>query len=217
MRSSSPAERRYARECALHALYGVEIAKLRPHEALQQAYAVFDQPEIADEIIPKSASEKASAPLTAPLKHFAETLFRGVEDNQEEIDQRLAALVEGYDFDRLAAVDKNVLRIAAYEVFFEPEIPPAVTINEAVEIAKKYSTAESGRFVHGVLGRLIRESPKADWQKPARKSARRDLGEEVYREPPPPVEEHVAEQGSGEAEQISKIGPWRLRSPSESE
>src|SRR5690349_7281417 len=75
----------------------------------------------------------------------------------------LADRIPDYDFNRIAAIDGNILRIAAYELFFEPGIPPAVTINEAIEIAKKYSTAESGKFVNGILGRLLADSPKANW------------------------------------------------------
>ena len=68
-----------------------------------------------------------------------------------------------YTVDRLTAVDRNVLRVATWELFHLAYIPPVVTINEAIEIAKKYATAESGRFVNGVLGTMLKRSPKRDY------------------------------------------------------
>jgi transcription antitermination protein NusB len=93
----------------------------------------------------------AQAYATADFLH---TLVHGVLEKRSEIDQRVAGLSEGWALDRQPAVDRNILRIAAYEVMFLPDVPAGATINEAVELAKKYSTAESGRFVNGVLGAL---------------------------------------------------------------
>jgi transcription antitermination protein NusB len=92
-----------------------------------------------------------AAHATAELLH---TLIDGALDKRSEIDDRVSRLSEGWALDRQPAVDRNILRIAAFEIMFLPEIPSGPSINEAVELAKKYSTAESGRFVNGVLGAL---------------------------------------------------------------
>jgi|GEM_PF-935759 len=85
---------------------------------------------------------------------FTLTIARGTQEKQAEIDIALAELTEGWSIERQAIVDRNILRIAGCEMLFLPDVPAAVSINEAVELAKKYSTGESGRFVNGVLGAL---------------------------------------------------------------
>jgi N utilization substance protein B len=96
---------------------------------------------------------------------FAEDLVRGVIPKLPEVDARIRALADNWDFERLATVDRNILRLALYEMLFRPEIPPVVSINEAIEIAKKFSTAESGKFVNGLLDRV-----KKDLLRPARQA-----------------------------------------------
>jgi len=85
---------------------------------------------------------------------FVHKLVTGVLEHRETIDRRLADLSSGWRLERQVAVDRNIMRIAAFEMLFLPGIPTGASINEAVELAKKYSTAESGRFVNGVLGAL---------------------------------------------------------------
>lgn len=85
---------------------------------------------------------------------FVHKLVTGVLDNREMIDRRLADLSSGWRLERQVAVDRNIMRVAAFEMLSLPGIPTGASINEAVELAKKYSTAESGRFVNGVLGAL---------------------------------------------------------------
>lgn len=91
---------------------------------------------------------------------FTHKLVTGVHARQQEIDQAIEALSAGWRLERQVSVDRNILRMAGYELLFLPAIPVAVTINEAVELAKKYSTAESGRFVNGVLGALAARTGK---------------------------------------------------------
>jgi N utilization substance protein B len=88
---------------------------------------------------------------------FADDLLRGAIPKLSEIDAKIRTLADNWDFERLAAVDRNILRLALYEMLFCPEIPPVVSINEAIEIAKKFSTAESGKFVNGLLDRVKSE------------------------------------------------------------
>lgn len=94
------------------------------------------------------------APTLEQTAAFMLLLVEGTTRTREEIDQRLAARSTGWTLDRQAAVDRNIMRMAAYEILYVPDIPAGASINEAVELAKKYSTAESGRFVNGVLGAL---------------------------------------------------------------
>lgn len=93
---------------------------------------------------------------------FAYSLATGASREQRAIDKALAELAEGWSLERQAAVDRNILRLAAYEMLYEEKTPASVAINEAVELAKKYSAAESGRFVNGILGALaLKLSAKA--------------------------------------------------------
>lgn len=87
---------------------------------------------------------------------FADALVRGVSGHLEEIDGLLAAHSTNWKLSRMAAVDKNILRMAAFELTRCPDIPVKVTINEAVEIAKRFGTAESGAFVNGILDNIAR-------------------------------------------------------------
>jgi N utilization substance protein B len=85
---------------------------------------------------------------------FTVKLVQGTQAQQAEIDRPISELATGWGLERLVSVDRNILRMAAFEMLFLPSIPTSASINEAVELAKKYSTAESGRFVNGVLGAL---------------------------------------------------------------
>ena len=100
------------------------------------------------------------------VRDFANDLLRGTLEKKTEIDVKIASLADNWDFERLAVVDRNILRLALYEMLFRTEIPPVVSINEAIEIAKKFSTAESGKFVNGLLDRV-----KKDLLRPAREAA----------------------------------------------
>jgi N utilization substance protein B len=86
---------------------------------------------------------------------LAEELFRGCAEHREEIDARLAASAEHYELARMAAVDRAILRLGAYELLHRPDVPPKVAIDEAIRIALKFSTAESGAFVNGILDRVM--------------------------------------------------------------
>ncbi len=95
------------------------------------------------------------------IKEFAEDLVRGTKENLNEIDETIERVTENWLLKRMAAVDRNILRFAAYEILFKKDIPSAVTINEAIEIAKKYSSTEAASFLNGVLDRLAKEVGKA--------------------------------------------------------
>jgi N utilization substance protein B len=99
----------------------------------------------------------------AKSRAFAEELIRGVHEHRPELDALLKKYTENWDVKRMGAVDRNVLRVALYEMLHRPDIPPVVSINEAVDIAKAFSTLASGRFVNGILDRACK-----DLQRPAR-------------------------------------------------
>ncbi len=97
------------------------------------------------------------------VRSFADQLIRGVLQHKKECDDVIKKHLKNWDFDRVALIDRNILRLAAYEMLFREDIPPVVSINEAVDIAKKYSTEDSGKFVNGILDKI-----KADILRPSR-------------------------------------------------
>lgn len=90
----------------------------------------------------------------AKLRDYARALVAGVQAHQPEIDALITRVAENWRLDRMAAIDRNILRLGAFEMLYDPEIPVKVAINEALELAKRYSTAQSSRFVNGILDRL---------------------------------------------------------------
>ncbi len=126
--------RRKAREQALQILYAGEINLLPAEENLQACLASF-------------ASEPGA-------EEFTRRLVLGVEAHRASLDDYLKRLVENWGLERITLVDRTILRLAAYEMLHEDDIPPAVSINEAIDIAKRFSTAQSGRFINGVLDRI---------------------------------------------------------------
>lgn len=96
---------------------------------------------------------------------FAENLIQGVLKHQEQIDTSITKLLENFSFERLAAVDRNVLRVASFELLYCPEVPTPVILNEAIDIAKALSAGESGSFVNGVLDRLAKSLRKPEPKK----------------------------------------------------
>jgi transcription antitermination factor NusB len=91
------------------------------------------------------------------VQRFARDLVTGVIDKAAEIDQIIVGVAENWDLHRMAVVDRNVLRLATYELLYLADIPPKVSINEAIDLAKKFSTAESGAFVNGILDKIRKQ------------------------------------------------------------
>jgi N utilization substance protein B len=94
------------------------------------------------------------------VRDFSDELVRGVYARLEEIDDMLSRYSENWTIDRMTGVDRNILRMAIYELLYRPEIPKNVTINEAVEIGKKFGSEDSGAFVNGILDRIARDTGK---------------------------------------------------------
>lgn len=92
--------------------------------------------------------------LSPAARRFSDNLIPGILQARPEIDPLIESNVANYGLNRLAAIDRNVLRLAVYEMLHCPDVPPVVAINEAIEIAKKYSTSDSGKFVNGILDKI---------------------------------------------------------------
>ncbi|MDQ3945726.1 MAG: transcription antitermination factor NusB [Actinomycetota bacterium] len=101
-----------------------------------------------------SSVDDLLAGLPAPPDAYATELVRGVEDHREEVDALIRKYADRWALERMPVIDRNLLRIAVFELAHRPEVPVAVAISEAVELAKRYSTDDSGRFVNGMLGRI---------------------------------------------------------------
>lgn len=160
--------RREARERAVQFLFQHD---LNPAENLNQALDAFWQ---AQQIVALSEKERkqilhSGADVPPPttqqtaVRLFADPLIRGVVDHQDQIDQAITHHVKNWELRRIAAVDRNILRLAIYEMLHRDDIPPVVSINEAVDIAKKFSTEESGKFVNGILDKV-----RGELMRPAR-------------------------------------------------
>ncbi|MFO0754614.1 MAG: transcription antitermination factor NusB [Thermodesulfovibrionales bacterium] len=103
------------------------------------------------------------------VRAFAEDLVLGTVRNLETLDALLQKVTEKWKLSRMASIDRNILRFATYEILFRRDIPHAVSINEAIEIAKKYSTAESAAFINGILDRIAREHGAKNGAEPEKK------------------------------------------------
>ena len=101
--------------------------------------------------------------LSPAARRFCDSIVAGATEHKDTIDETIRKNTQNYELNRISVVDRNVLRVAIYEMQHCPDTPPVVSINEAIEIAKKYSTEESGRFVNGVLDQI-----RATLARPAR-------------------------------------------------
>lgn len=136
-------KRRKAREHALQILFQLDIRKEKPSVAVLKRFWSEYEPD--DEV-----------------KAFAEEIVKGSFKHSTKINELITKCAKNWSLDRMAVVDRNVLRIAVYEILYRMDIPTSVTINEAIEIAKRYGTDESGAFVNGILDRVARMTGKLD-------------------------------------------------------
>lgn len=135
-------KRRDGREAAVQYLYQIDLSGETPVDA-ENFWKLRAGP-----------SNIAPAPKT---RTFAEQLFRGVLAHLEEIDGYIKKYTANYEIERLAAVDRNILRVATYELLHALDVAPVVIIDEAIEIAKKFGSDKSGAFVNGILDRIKQE------------------------------------------------------------
>lgn len=161
--------RRAAREAAVTILFAVDAARIEhPDEALELFRGhLRDDPEVLEALFGDDVPPDQVKGFVGRLQRllgdegshwpFVERLVRGTMSNSKAIDELISKWSQNWRISRMGRVDRNILRLATYELAFEPEIPSKVTLNEAIEIAKRYGTEESGKFVNGILDRLAQE------------------------------------------------------------
>jgi len=171
-------KRHRARRIALHLLYRSDLTGESSPEQLADQVAYLSHEEIMMESITSELSEeeveqrvrtiemdierrvrkwlrpRRKDPDLDELCKFALDLVQGVNDFREEIDRRIRSLSEHWRLERMSIVDRNILRLSAYEVLYRPDIPPKVSLDEAVELAKEYGDEKSSAFVNGILDKL---------------------------------------------------------------
>lgn len=130
-------KRTKARECALQVLYQIDITK-----------------DSADSLLSAFWEDKE---VEAEVRDFATALVKGTVENMQKINDLITKYASNWKLKRMAVIDRNVLRLATYELLYCEDIPPKVSINEAVDLAKKYGDIESGKFVNGILDRINKE------------------------------------------------------------
>jgi N utilization substance protein B len=130
-------KRRSGRELAFRLLFQADVGNLTLAEVFQTG---------------REASE-----ATEEVWQFATELARGAWENRADLDPIIMRYAAGWSLERMANADRNLLRLAIYEILHREDIPQSVSINEAVELAKKYSTADSAKFINGILGSFARE------------------------------------------------------------
>ena len=124
--------------------------------ALQLLFQFDSNPKVARPDLESFARDRIR---DAVLEPYCLSLFDGVQRHRKEIDQSLTEAAENWRLHRMAGVDRNVLRIGAYELLFAPDVPVAAAINEAIELARRYGAKDSPSFVNGVLDRIARARP----------------------------------------------------------
>lgn len=139
-------KRTQARELALQLLYQLDLR--------------------GDEILDEVNEALAPAAGDPEMLDFARELVHGVRAKRPEIDRQIEEVAKNWQLKRMAAIDRNILRLATYELLYREDIPPLVTINEAIDIAKKFSTKNSGPFVNGILDNIrLRAAPPGKQKK----------------------------------------------------
>jgi N utilization substance protein B len=135
-------KRTKARERAVQALYQIDVAATDLEEAMSRFWKSFE-------------------PVEREVMDLAEALVRGVAQHRREIDDAIEGVSAHWRLDRMAKVDRNILRLAAYELRYRPDVPVKVAINEAIELGKKYGSESSGAFINGVLDKIAGALPPA--------------------------------------------------------
>lgn len=139
--------RRIAREIALQSLYQIGMTEVSSDEAIATA---IEEAENENE-------GGISLPEAKVSPQYVYELVNGSLQHKQKIDSLLAGFLKGWQLDRLSRIDREVLRLAAYEMLYRDDVPPKVVVNEAIELAKNFGTEESGKFVNGVLGNMIKQ------------------------------------------------------------
>ncbi|TCZ77457.1 transcription antitermination factor NusB [Paenibacillus albiflavus] len=139
--------RRVAREIALQSLYQLGMTEVSHEDAIAVAIHEAENDNEGEIVL--------SEPTVSP--QYVYELVEGTLNHKETIDDLLTEFLKGWKLDRLSRIDREVLRLAAYEMLYKEDMPAKVVVNEAIELAKHFGTDESGKFVNGVLGNMIKQ------------------------------------------------------------
>ncbi len=139
--------RRLARSCAMQILYEMECNRMDADQAWNAYWLHFEDQDGMDE-----ASDD--------VRDFASSLVFGVTERREELDQRIQESSKNWRLNRMAIVDRNILRLAVFELLHLEDIPKRVSINEAIELGKQYGSEDSGSFINGVLDKISQSVEK---------------------------------------------------------
>ncbi len=143
-------KRRLAREITVQSLYQMEMNEVKAEEAVEM---------LLEEAAADNESE-VEVRNEAQLKTYVLDVVAGVSSNREAIDGLLVDYLQNWQVSRLSRVDRQILRLAVYEMIFTEDVPAKVAVNEAIELSKHFGTEESGKFVNGVLGKMIQDLDK---------------------------------------------------------
>ena len=133
-------KRRRSREIILKLLYQKELNEQNPEDMLEQFWHEREENE--------------------EVKIFVASIFCGVNESKDELDTWIMKYSKNWDLNRLSIIDKCILRLSVYELLYRKDIPPNVSINEAIDISKKYSNADAGKFINGILDKVSKECSK---------------------------------------------------------
>lgn len=140
-------KRRVAREIALQSLYQIEMNEVSVNDAITTAIHEAENDNEAGLDMREDGQNSS----------YIHDLVEGTITNKNKIDDILEIYLKGWQMDRLSRIDREVMRLAVYEMLFRSDVPPKVVVNEAIELAKHFGSEESGKFVNGVLGKMIKE------------------------------------------------------------
>jgi len=129
-------KRRRARECAVQMLFQIDLSGVEPAEVYAQFWEAHD--------------------MESDVRSFSQELVDGVYGARDRLDARIAEAAQRWRLDRMAVVDRNILRMALYEMSLSPQTPAAVVIDEAIEVSKKFGSEDSGTFINGILDAVRR-------------------------------------------------------------
>lgn len=139
-------KRRLAREIAVQGLYQMEMNEVNVADAVDM---------LVEEAAQEDNELGADRGEMAKIDAYVRELVSGVIEQRQSIDDMLQQFLTGWQVDRLSRVDRQVLRLACYEMVYRDDVPPKAALNEAIELAKHFGTDDSGKFVNGVLGKLL--------------------------------------------------------------
>ena len=149
--------RRVGRECALKILFALKLTEQA--DAARLLADFWQNFRFADDVLGEPL-EIEELPLPGPARAFAEILVRGVVEYRAVLDAEICEVAQNWSLARMATVDLTILRLCTFELLYLPEVPVRVSINEAIEIAKRFGTKESPAFVNGLLDKIAQKSKK---------------------------------------------------------